>query len=42
MLRNLHYSEVLRTKMKELNPDWSGFTRADIAAMEETEYFSLP
>ena len=42
MLRNLHYSKVLRTKMKDLNPDWPGFSKADIAAMEETDYFSLP
>jgi hypothetical protein len=42
MIRNLHYSEVLRTKMMELNPGWPGFSRADIAAMEDTDYFSRP
>ena len=42
MLRDLHYSKVLRSKMKELNPDWPGFSKEDIAAMEETGDFSLP
>jgi hypothetical protein len=42
MIRILRYSEFVRTKLIELNPQWAGFSKADIEALGRMDIFSLP
>jgi beta-lactamase regulating signal transducer with metallopeptidase domain len=42
MIRNLRYSAFVRQKLVELNPQWAGFSKAEIEELGRTNIFQLP
>ena len=42
LIRNLRNSELVRTNLLALKPNWPGFSSKEIEALGNTNIFSLP